>query len=286
MTGQPEPQQLRWCFSTLGCADFTLAEICELAGDFCIPGIELRGIGHRMDMPEYCAEEGLIPSRLRDICRPYQTQPVVAGSSLKLVGASEKDRADLLAFCAWAEDWGIPYVRVFGGGTWGRPLAETDFLRAAELVNWWRREQAARGWRVELLLETHDSFSGAQSCLHLNQHLTRPLNLIWDSHHTWRVGGEPPALTWEHLGELVRHVHVKDSVDRPSARHDYTYVLPGDGQMPMAEVIALLKRKNFGGFVSLEWERAWHPYLPPLREALSRLEELNWYDRQPSDGPI
>src|SRR5262249_18825058 len=149
-------------------------------------------------------------------------------------------------------------------------------------VNWWRKEQASRGWRVELLLETHDAFLRAQPCLRLNERLTKPLNLVWDTHHTWRVGGESPASTSEQIWDLIRHVQVKDSVDRPSARHDYTYVLPGEGQMPLAEVIALLKRKRFGGFVSLEWERLWHPYLPPLREALDRLERLNWFE----DGPV
>ena len=56
--------------------------------------------------------------------------------------------------------------------------------------------------------------------------LAPPLRLIWDSHHTWRLGGESLKFTWEHLGPGLRHVHVKDSVDKPSARHPFTYVLP------------------------------------------------------------
>src|SRR6266487_320031 len=109
MSAQPEMPPLRRCFSTLGCADLEFHEICALAGEFRIPGIELRGLGHRMNMPEYCAERGLLPSRLRDICRRFHTSPTVAGSSFKLTCAAESDRAELLALCAWAEDWGIPY---------------------------------------------------------------------------------------------------------------------------------------------------------------------------------
>src|SRR5262245_18297830 len=260
MIAPPETAPLRRCFSTLGCADLEFPEICALASEFRIPGVELRGIGQRMDMPEYCATQGLSSAWLRDTCRKYHTRPTLAGSSLKLICASERDRAELLAFSTWANDWGIPYVRVFGGGTWGQALTDTDYARAAEVVNWWRKEQASRDWQVELLLETHDAFSGSQPCLRLNQCLSKPLNRVWDAHHTWRIGGESPASTWEQIGDLIRHVQLKDSVDRPSAGHKYTYVLPGDGQMPLAEVIALLKRKGFGGFVSLEWERVWHPY--------------------------
>lgn len=264
-------------FSTLGCADLSFSEICELAGEFRIPGIELRGMGGRMDMPEYCAAQGLTPARMQQDCQRHQTQLIVAGSAIKLTNASEKERAELLAFCAWADALRIPYVRVFGGGTWGQPLTDVDYSHAVELINWWREEKATRQWQVELLLETHDAFSASDPCLKLNARLAQPLNLIWDSHHTWRVGGESPDSTWSQIGSLVRHVQIKDSVDRPSARHPYTYVLPGDGQMPLGEAMALLERENFSGFVSLEWERHWHPYLPPLRAALARLRERDWF---------
>jgi len=101
--------------------------------------------------------------------------------------------------------------------------------------------------------------------------------VIWDTHHTWRIGGESPEMTWRQIGKFVKHVQVKDSVDKASARHPYTYVLPGDGQMPLGEVMSLLEREGFDGFVSLEWERHWHPYLPPLRDALARMAERNWF---------
>jgi len=277
MTDRPEPHPLRWCFSTLGCADLSFDAICELAGDFHLPGIELRGIAGRMDMPAYCVEQDLSPERMLKTCRRHDTQLVVAGSSVKLTCASDKDHEELLSFCAWADALGIPYVRVFGGGTWGQSLTESDYQKAVEVIQWWQQERAARQWKVELLLETHDGFSGSEPCLNLNQRLQQPLHLIWDTHHTWRIGGESPAATWEQLGALTRHVHVKDSVDRPSARHPYTYVQTGAGQMPLREVIELLRMQQFEGFVSLEWERLWHPYLAPLREAISEFQKQPWF---------
>jgi len=284
MTGPLDSLPVRWCFSTLGCADLSFPELCELAGEFRIPGIELRGMGGRMDMPEYCNEHQLTPARIQQLVRLHHTQLVVAGSSVKLISASEEDRTELATFGAWAEALRIPYVRVFGGGTWGQPLSSADYARAVELVQWWRNLRETREWNVDLLLETHDAFSASEPCLALNGLLARPLHLIWDSHHTWRIGGESLGSTWSQIGPLVRHVHLKDSVDRPSARHPYTYVLPGEGQMPMAEVVSLMQRQGFQGFVSLEWERHWHPYLPPLREALAVLKEQPWYDSAPR-GP-
>jgi len=277
MTVPPEPGARRWCFSTLGCADLPLKAVFELAGEFHIPGIELRGIGGRMDMPQYCNEEGLTPVRIRDLCKQHQTRLIVAGSSIKLASASDQDQAELQTIGAWAESLGMSYVRVFGGGTWGESLTDVEYARAVDVVRWWRKERAARNWQVDLLLETHDAFSASEPCRKLNRLLTQPLMLIWDAHHTWRIGGEAPGFTWEAIGPWVRHVQFKDSVDKPSARHPYTYVMPGDGQMPLREVITILEREQFEGYVSLEWERHWHPYLPPLRDALLRLQAEDWF---------
>ena len=152
MTARLEPGGLRRCFSTLGCVELSFPGICELAAEFEIPGIELRGISGRMDMPQCCAEQGLSPEKIQEVCQRCRTQLLVAGSSLKLTGASEKERNELVEICGWADALRIPYVRVFGGGTWGKPLTDADYTRAREFVAWWRKEQAAHNWRVELLL--------------------------------------------------------------------------------------------------------------------------------------
>ena len=269
MTAPLRVPSARLCFSTLGCVELDLVQILALAAEFGIPAVELRGLSGRMDMPQLCAEQRLTPPRIAALCQEHRTRLAVAGSSFKLIDASPSALADLIQFCAWADSLSIPYVRIFGGGTWGEPIQEKEFAHAVECLETWRAEQHTRSWQVELLLETHDAFSASAPCLELNRRLTRPLNLIWDTHHTWRLGGETVESTWKQIGPRVRHIHVKDSVDRPSARHPYTYVLPGEGQMPWNDLDALLRREPFDGLISLEWERFWHPYLPPLRDALA-----------------
>ena len=45
----------------------------------------------------------------------------------------------------------------------------------------------------------------------------------------------------------------------------------------LAETLTVLRENNFSGCVSLEWEKMWHPYLPPLREALGHLRKQPWF---------
>jgi sugar phosphate isomerase/epimerase len=39
------------------------------------------------------------------------------------------------------------------------------------------------------------------------------------------------------------------------------YVLPGAGQLPLAESITLLKQSGYNGWLQCEHEKRWHPEL-------------------------
>lgn len=261
----------------MGCPALSFTEACALASEFSIPAIELRSLNNTIELPGLFVDQGWTPDHVRATCVRNSVQLAAGGSSFKLISPDPKERVALAAFCDWADKLDIPYVRIFGGGKWGTALTDADFAIAGRNLEWWRGEKAARGWRLELLLETHDCFAASEPCLRLNDSLPEPLNLIWDSHHTWRYAGESPRETWKRLGPWVRHVHFKDSIDRPSARHPYTYVLTGEGQMPLAETMGVLRDNHFAGFVSLEWEILWHPYLPPLNVALDGLRQQPWF---------
>lgn len=280
MTARLDTDGLRWGFSTLGCPEMSFPEVCRLATEFGIRHLEVRALNSRTDLPQYSLEEGLLPLRVRQLLDTFHGSITVAASDFKLVGGPEMQRAALVEFCNWADALGVPYVRVFGGGTWGTALTASDFTEAQKNIQWWREQKQENRWQTEILLETHDAFSASEPCVRLCTSLDEPLGLIWDSHHTWRLAGETPAESLSLLGPWIRHVHVKDSTDQPSARHPFTYVLPGDGEAPLGEIVSLLRAHNFNGVVSLEWEKMWHPYLPGLREALVRLQEQPWYQEQ------
>jgi len=263
----------------MGCPEASLTEACSLAAEFFIPAIELRSLGNTIELPKLFAEVGWTPAVVRDACMRHSVQLATAGSSFKLLSPDPTERSSLVAFCDWANSLAIPYVRVFGGGEWGTALTVEDYQNAVLNLSWWQVEKSKRGWIIELLLETHSAFAASEPCLRLNERLNEPVNLLWDSHHTWRYAGEHPADTWRRIGQFVRHVHIKDSVDKPDERLPYSYVLCGEGQMPLAETVQVLRAGRFAGCVSLEWEKLWHPHMPPLRLALDGLRRQPWFQR-------
>jgi sugar phosphate isomerase/epimerase len=279
IAGSPRllPARALSCFSSLGCPDLSLEEVTVLAARYGIDCLELRSLEGRMDLPRYFASR---PEGWAEAARFLGEQGIpvrVLGTSLKLSENGNEERLEFVEFARLAEALQVPYLRVFGGGKWPVPPDAEAWSRAVDTCHWWNQRRETEGWSCEILLETHDAFSAAGPCLELMRRVESAVALIWDSHHTWRLGRENPAESWERMRAFIRHIHVKDSVGVPSARHPFTYVLPGDGEMPLPELWRVLNAGTYQGAVSLEWEKQWHPYLPGLPAALEDCHRKGWW---------
>jgi sugar phosphate isomerase/epimerase len=249
-------------FSTLGCPELDLAGVLALA----------RSLGGSLDLPAYLSGRGDSPAELARAAAEAGVRIAAFGTSLRLIGGTDEDRGKFLDYVPWAEAMGVPMLRVFDG----KPPADgAEVERAAEAAAWWRALRAERGWRTDIMVETHDSLLTAGAIRSFAQ-AAPGTAILWDSHHTWRRGGEDPALTWRTIAPHVAHIHVKDSVGGPVPGAPPRYVLPGTGEFPMANLRAALAG-GFTGPFSLEWEKQWHPELPPLGDALSAAAETGWW---------
>lgn len=261
------------CFSTLGCPDLALDEVLALARRFELPAVEVRSLGGSLDLPAYLASTYGTPAEFARHLADSAVRVVAFDTSLRLVGGTVAEREQVATLAPWAEAAGIRWLRVFDGG---RLADAAELAEAAETLRWWRELRARSGWQVELMVETHDALLTAAAIGRFCAALPGTA-LLWDAHHTWRKGGEAPVETWRAIHEAVVHVHVKDSIPVPSARHPFSYVLPGDGDFPIAPLLEVLRADRFVGPVSLEWEKVWHPYLGTLEEALAAAAARKWW---------
>ena len=81
--------------------------------------------------------------------------------------------------------------------------------------------------------------------------------------HPWRVG-EALTISAAALHPYLAHVQVKDV----ASPEDRTPLPLGAGSVPLGDVLALLRRQDYDGWLSLEWESKWHPAAGPLPAAL------------------
>jgi sugar phosphate isomerase/epimerase len=259
-------------FSTLGCPGFTLEETLALAERHGVDAVELRALGGSMELPAYLKKQYGTPAELAGKLRGQRVNILSLSTSLHVIGGQPGEREKFLEFVPWAEALGVRWLRIFDSD---KTLGADEFMQAAGTMQWWREQRAAGGWQVDVMVETH---GGMTTTGIIRQFLAAVPGaaILWDTHHTWKKGGEDPLATWRAIHASVVHVHVKDSISVPSARHPFTYVLPGEGEFPMAPLMTVL-RDEFTGAVSLEWEKAWHPSLPSLDEALRVAAARGWW---------
>lgn len=266
------PVSYKRAISTLGCAKLELFEAIDFAARHGLDALELRALAGSIDLPVHLAASFNTPAALADYLRACPVRIAAIDTSFRLTGSTNADRARLLDHVPWAEALGVPWLRVFDG----EQAESARPKEAVETLHWWRQERAAHGWQTNIMIETHDSLFDAARIGRLLAAAPPDSAILWDSHHTWKRGGEDPLYTWRTIRPHIVHVHVKDSAGKPGAATNYDYVPPGQGEFPMARLADVL-RGEFHGVVSLEWERFWHPSLAPLEVALGSASEAAWW---------
>lgn len=255
---------MKLTLSTIGCPGWTLDEVCGYAQDYDFDGIDFRGLLDEVDITQTRQfTDDIEEARAR---LDKTDLPVSALSSSISICNPDDTEENLTAaerYVDLAMELDVPYVRVFGNG-------DTDTYSRSELVDIGSETMESilslpSADDVTWLIETHDNWTSSDDCRLLSEQLPDEVGVLWDIGHTSRVGREDPAETWMTLGDEVEYIHLKDAVYNPShpkAMDDgWRYVLPGDGQLPLAEGLDLLDERGYDGWMMYEHEKRWHPEL-------------------------
>ena len=249
---------LNWGLSTLGCPDLDLPKALELADRYGIKYLEIRTLCNSNEADEtlYYPENEPV---MRQIAAAGRCR--VLDSSFGLTVVSGGTREALLKIARTADDFQIPYIRIFGGGKFGTPIGDEQVRAAADNLKWFREQK----FNAQLALETHDICYSALDCRRLQEKVGEAFPIIWDAHHTYRLAGEQLADSYKAVGESIISVHFKDShpVVTPDGR-GYVYDLIGEGSVPLAELFSLLVEKKVAAPVTLEHEKFWRKNLPGI----------------------
>ncbi|NED86025.1 sugar phosphate isomerase/epimerase, partial [Streptomyces sp. SID11233] len=81
--------------------------------------------------------------------------------------------------------------------------------------------------------------------------------------HTW-LGGEQPGESYLALAPYLGYVQVKDI----ASREDTTPLPLGAGVLPLGEVVEVLTREGWDGWLCWEYEKRWYPDAPDLAPLL------------------
>lgn len=261
---------MKLAFSTLGCPGWDWPRVIEEAVRLGFDGIEWRLVDGRFvdadfpevradDLGQHVVEAGLgvpaLDSSIDLAVPPGGQRRRVLAEAERMLTLAARFRADFLRV--------FPGAHPPGAGAAGWLTAALDALAPAV---------AATG--VRLALELHDSRDRpgirAQSC---SQFLAEALHgtptdvagVQWDVGNPY-LEDETADQTWRNIAGRLLYLQVKDMARQPDGR--WTYVLTGEGDLPLRDIVDWVRRDGFDGWVSFEWEKYWHPEIAEPEVAL------------------
>ncbi|MFN0197302.1 MAG: sugar phosphate isomerase/epimerase family protein [Planctomycetaceae bacterium] len=290
--------QSKLSFSTLGCPDWTWNEILEFGPRFGFAGVEIRLLAREVDLLA-CAE--FQPSRLSASCNELRSaglQVCGLASSVRFHDPDPQVRRNHIEtgkrYLELAVELDAGFVRVFGDVIPEDARLHPDQIEAslcwiADGLN--QLGEFAFSCQRQIAIETHGDFADSLLMERLMQKVYSPaIGVLWDTHHPWRFFGEEIGSTFERLKRWTFHTHWKDSLpispentshenvishggyreriaadlqarELMSGHRPSHYVLMGEGEFPTSQALKLLIEHGYTGWLSLEWEKMWHPEL-------------------------
>ncbi len=242
-------------FSTLGCPRWSWREILATACDLGYGGVEVRGVGNDISVPSIPAfsDENLDKTKA-ELARLNLAIPCLdSDCCIHLRETEQTTNEEIRAYIHLAQKLGVPYVRVMATAPVPQPAGAVDEgyvqHRAVEMGHY------ALEHGVKMLIETNGVWSDSEKLARLMSTIScEGVGVLWDVHHPYRFMHEKPETTYQNLRPWLCHTHFKDST---ATADGYRYALPGFGDVPLEEIVGVLKDGGYDGFYSLEWVKRW-----------------------------
>ena len=257
-------RQFKLAFTNLACPAWPIDRVASEAARLGYDGVELRLLDGEVIDP---MRERQSLSAAVAVCRAQAIEVCAFDTSccFNLTGTEQtRQIEELRRWIDRANVLDVPVVRIFGGPDEPGSSEGDATARVADALAEVAPEAAQAG--VTVALETHDAFSSARRVVEVLDRVPAPgVGALWDSHHPYGVGESADEVARLLAGRLV-HVHVKDARRTPDGGWDL--VLLGEGDVPVAEQLRVLDRVGYDGYVSVEWEKRWHPEIAEPEIAL------------------
>ena len=280
---------MQLAFTTLGCPTWPFEKIVTSASVLGYDAIEIRGLEGEMDLTQMKEFQPKAIEKSMEYMTNMGTKICCLGSSCRFHDADEQERRkhieDAKAAIQLAEKLSCPFVRVFGDKIPDPSQKRRTINFIVEALK--ELGDYAAEHRIKVVMETHGDFCATPDVQDVMERVShKNVGVLWDTHHPYRIHGESPRKTVSRLSEWIWHTHLKDS--RPT-HSGFEYVLTGEGDVPILDILTELNRIRYDGYLSLEWEKAWHPeierpeiaipdYITKMRKYLAQMAENAEYE--------
>lgn len=248
---------MKLAFTTLGCPEWNMDTIISKALEYDFDGVDFRGYLEELDLSklsEFTTKAEDTAQRFVDANLEVSCFSSSARLFSKMDSEINKHIEELKFYISLCKQFHTHFIRVFGGAIGDTPRAQAIDIVAENLKT---MVTFAEDHDVKILIETHDDWL---DCEHLKSVMeivdSGSAGILWDIHHPYRMIDEEPSKTWQIIGKWIQYTHWKDSFVKDNS---HQLCLVGEGDIPLEEIFCILKNGNYNGYLTLEWEKRWHP---------------------------
>ncbi len=248
---------MKFAFSTLGCPDWNFNEIITTAKDLNFDGIEIRGIEKEVFVP---FAKPFRPNYIKKTIEKLkntkvQISQLATGVCIGDSSHIESAYGEAMVYIDLAEKLSVKYIRIM---ITNKPFPEPAEFESA-IYAMQRICDYAKTKGVTVLIETNGILANSDKMKIFIEEVNRENSgVLWDIHHPYRFFKETAEYTYNNIHKYVKYVHIKDSVIEDD---EVKYKITGEGDVPVMQVLEILNKNNFEGFVTLEWVKRWKPNL-------------------------
>lgn len=251
---------MKLAFTTLGSPDWSFSYTLNKAQKLGFDAIEIRGMEDKMlaqEIVQFLSE------------KQAQTKKEVANHHLNICGfGTSVSFHDFNKFPQMLEEgktsidvckqMEIPWIRIFGD------RIDSEEVRSEVIGNVIKgiRELCnyASGKGVKILLEIHGNFNTVENVMEVVTGVKDcpEFGILWDIEHSDKIYGDDFIKFYSQIKPYIVHVHVKD---HKRVNGGFQLCPVGEGDIPIKAIAKALEADGYMGYMSLEWEKKWHPEL-------------------------
>lgn len=264
---------------TMGTPEYTVCEAIELLHKMGADGVEIVvQDNYKSGLPTHCSREILEQvkqcaqdNHIQIIClTPYNSYFNSLDEAVR-----QKELAAIEDVIGYCDFLGAKYIRIYGGNlvAGDTEKLEERWAKLVESLRYLGDKAAAKG--VTLVVENHFNTMAvsAKQSAKLMENVNHPaVRILYDQANLAFTGNEDYVQAIQTQQQYVAYMHVKDLVfkegvaftssdvahPKEEERNVYTRIV-GEGVLPWPEILRAVKERGYDGWLSLEYERRWHP---------------------------
>lgn len=264
---------------TMGTPEYTVCEAIELLHKIGADGVEIVvQDDYKSGLPAHCSREVLEQvkqcaqdNHIQIIClTPYNSYFNSLDEAVR-----QKELAAIEDVIGYCDFLGAKYIRIYGGNlvAGDTEKLEERWAKLVESLRYLGDKAAEKG--VTLVVENHFNTMAvsAKQSAKLMEDVNHPaVRILYDQANLAFTGNEDYVQAIQTQQQYVAYMHVKDLVfkegvaftssdvahPKEEERNVYTRIV-GEGVLDWPEILRAVKERGYDGWLSLEYERRWHP---------------------------